>query len=210
MIEITVDSREHSSRIAHILQSMPETNVAVQELAIGDYVVSEGVVIERKEAGDFVASIMDGRMTQQAEFMAASEYRHAILVLEGDLSEVHSDIAPNAISGMLSYLVALKQIAVVPTADVDASAQLIHDIARHLQEGLGYEISLRSGKPKTLALQRQFLLEGLPGVGPIAAQKLLEHFGDPAVVFTATEQELRAVKGVGPKMANNIRKVLVS
>ena len=58
MIEITVDSREHSSRIAHILQSMPETNVAVQELAIGDYVVSEGGVIERKEAGDFVASAL--------------------------------------------------------------------------------------------------------------------------------------------------------
>ena len=210
MIEITVDSREHSSNIANMLQGMPKTNVTVQELEIGDYLVSEGVVIERKEADDFVASIMDGRMTQQAEFMAASDYRQAIIVLEGDLSEVHSDIGPNAISGMLSYLVALKQIAVVPTADVGASARLIHDIARHLQAGLGYEIALRPGKPKTLTLQRQFLLEGLPGVGPIAAKSLLEHFGDPAAVFSATENELRSVKGVGPKMAANIRKVLTS
>jgi Fanconi anemia group M protein len=82
-------------------------------------------------------------------------------------------------------------------------------MARHLQKGLGYEISLRSGKPKSLSLQRQFLLEGLPGVGPVAAQRILAHFDNPLSVFSATEQELRAVKGVGPKMAANIRKVLV-
>ncbi len=210
MIEITVDSREHSSQIAHMLQSMPETNVTVRELEIGDYLVSEGVVVERKEAGDFVASILDGRLMKQAEFMAAAENRQAILILEGDLSESRSHISTTAISGALSYLVALKQIAVVPTANAQASARLIHDLARHLQEGLGYEIALRSGKPKTLSLQRQFLLEGLPGVGPVAAQKLLEHFGEPAAVFCATEQELRAVKGVGPKMAANIRKVLIN
>ncbi|MDP6772493.1 MAG: ERCC4 domain-containing protein, partial [Anaerolineales bacterium] len=189
-IQITVDSREHASNIAQILQTMPKTSIKVKSLEIGDYLVSDEVVVERKTADDFAASITDGRLIQQAEFIAASSFHQAIYIIEGDLSDMHSEISQNAISGALSYLVALKQIAVIPTTDVNASARLIHDMARHLQEGLGYEVPLRSGKKKTLSLQRQFLVEGLPSVGPVAAQRLLEHFGSPAAVFSATEDEL--------------------
>ena len=61
LIEVTVDSREHTSRIAQILRSMPKTDVTVKALDIGDYLVSDDVVVERKTADDFAASVVDGQ-----------------------------------------------------------------------------------------------------------------------------------------------------
>jgi DNA processing protein len=41
----------------------------------------------------------------------------------------------------------------------------------------------------------------VPGVGPLTASSLLEHFGTPGAVLDAGESALRRVRGVGPKLA---------
>ena len=65
-------------------------------------------------------------------------------------------------------------------------------MAVHLQHGLGYIVGMRSNKPKG-QLAARYILEGLPTVGPKAAQSLLEHFGSPRRVFAATRDELLQV-----------------
>jgi ERCC4-type nuclease len=84
----------------------------------------------------------------------------------------------------------------------------IATIARPAQYGLGYEIALRAAKPNTLDVQRQFLIEGLPGIGPGRAKKLLEHFGTPLAVFQANMEQLQAVPGIGASAASGIFRVL--
>jgi DNA processing protein len=44
----------------------------------------------------------------------------------------------------------------------------------------------------------------VPNVGPITRRALLERFGTPAAVFEASPDELREVKGVGPKLMGRI------
>jgi len=44
----------------------------------------------------------------------------------------------------------------------------------------------------------------VPDVGPITRRALLERFGSPGAVFAAAPDELRAVKGVGPKLLGRI------
>ena len=48
------------------------------------------------------------------------------------------------------------------------------------------------------------VLDGIPGVGPATKKALLRHFGSVKAIRAASAQELQAVKGVGPKLAEAI------
>ena len=164
-------------------------------------------MIERKEANDFVTSIMNGHLFSQAESLA-SHVDRPFIVLEGNLDEIYSAIDPESVAGAISTLLLFYGIAVAPSASTDTTVRLIGRMVRHATDGLGYEIPLRTNKPKTDGSTALFLVEGLPGVGPEMARKLLGHFGTPAKVFSATADELRQIKGVGPKSISSIRHAL--
>ena len=53
-----------------------------------------------------------------------------------------------------------------------------------------------------------YILQGLPNISGVMAERLLEHFGSVKAVFEADEKELREVKGVGPMTARRIVEVL--
>lgn len=46
-----------------------------------------------------------------------------------------------------------------------------------------------------------------PYVGPLTRQRLVEHFGSARQVFQATGEQLRAVEGIGPKIARSLREM---
>ena len=53
--------------------------------------------------------------------------------------------------------------------------------------------------------QAYMVLNGLPSIGPISLNRLLDAFdGDPVAVLSAGASDLRQVNGVGPVMANNV------
>ncbi len=63
-------------------------------------------------------------------------------------------------------------------------------------------------KPKRLASKRLFLLQGLPGVGPALAHRLLRHFGSIERIFTADAVALAKVRGIGEQKAARIRELV--
>jgi DNA processing protein len=50
-----------------------------------------------------------------------------------------------------------------------------------------------------LALQR------VVGIGDVMAKRLIEHFGDPHAVFSASERELMEVEGIGPHVVSSLK-----
>ena len=205
-LSIIADSREHRSGLIPELTRLGAI-VQVEELEAGDYVLAEGLAVERKEANDFVSSIMDRRLFAQVPLLKAT-YARPFIIVEGDLSSVRSAIEPAALAGALSYLSVLEGITVLHTAGAEQTALQLITMARHATQGLGYEIALRGAKPKDRRSQAQYLVEGLPGIGPAAAKKLLDHFGSPAKVLSASQEELTQVKGIGAKMAATVHEVL--
>ena len=193
---LLVDSQERRSGIGPRLSRMGFP-VRTKKLPAGDYALPGSFLIERKEANDFVTSIMDGHLFHQAELLASQADR-PLMILEGSLDEIYSGIDPESIAGALSALVLFYGIAILPTSDVDGTARLIGRLIRHATRGLGYEIPMRTDKPRCDSGAALFLVEGLPGVGPGMARKLLQYFKTPARIFAADANELRAVKGVGP------------
>ena len=199
---ITADSRESRSGIALKLQNLPGVSLEQAELTSGDYLIGPGVAVERKAASDFVISLMEGRLFDQLARMAI-EHERAIVLVEGNIYETRSAISPESLDGALSYISLLSGASLIHSPSLARTPYILHRMALHVQHGLGYELPLRAGKPKGPAAA-QYILEGLPSVGPKLAQVLLAHFGSPRAVFSATREELLQVKGLGPKSADTI------
>ena len=65
--------------------------------------------------------------------------------------------------------------------------------------------NLSHSAPTISDIGRKYLRFHLvPDVGPVRMRKLLEHFGNPDSVFTASRAELMRVDGIGPKIAESI------
>lgn len=207
VIELIADSREARSGIAERIGSMPGYSVRVEQLEVGDFIPGPGVVVERKRGPDWAASILDGRFIPQIKLMKAT-YGRAIVLIEGSVTDTFSRIELNALMGAKSWVAALQEVPMLHTANEEESAALLAIMARHLQEGLGYDEPLRSNKPKDNGVIAQYIVEGLPGVGPGKAKGLLAAFGSASGVFGASVQALAAVKGIGPKTAERIREAL--
>jgi Fanconi anemia group M protein len=199
---ITADSRESRSGIALKLRSLPGVSLEQAEMTSGDYLIGPGVAVERKAASDFVLSLMEGRLFDQLARMAI-EHERAIILIEGNIYETRSAITPEALDGAMSYISLLSGASLIHSPSLARTPYLIHRMALHIQHGLGYEIPIRTCKPKGPAAA-QFILEGLPSVGPKLAQVLLAHFGSPRAVFSATREDLLQVKGLGPKSVDAI------
>ncbi len=202
-ITIIVDKSEFASGIPGMLASISEVTVETAELSCGDYVIGEGVVCERKTAADFIASLFDKRLFVQAKKMS-TDYVKVIILIEGDIYATQSAIAHNALRGAFSYLAVLEGFSLVYTHDSEGTAKLLATMARHLQHGLGYEIPLRCNKSKDSRVISQFIIEGLPSIGPGKAISLLQHFGSVEGVFLASQQDLIEVEGIGKQLANRI------
>ncbi|MFM9956287.1 MAG: helix-hairpin-helix domain-containing protein [Opitutaceae bacterium] len=60
-------------------------------------------------------------------------------------------------------------------------------------------------RPKGKRARQLFVLQGLPGVGPERAGRLLEHFGSVEGVAMALAAELAVIDGIGGSTAGKIR-----
>lgn len=205
---VFADTREGNSKVIRHLSEM-EIDVKVQAMAVGDYQVSDEVVIERKTAKDFVDSIVDKRLFKQARSLM-EEFKRPLIILEGD-DLYNGMINPNAIRGSIASIALDFGISIIPTRNAQDTAAMIKRIAIREQSGEKTPIQIRTDKkPVNLWEQQLFIIESLPNIGPVNAKNLLEHFGTVANIINASESQLQEVEGIGIKTAANIRKVVDS
>lgn len=200
---LLVDHRE-PGRMVDLLRTVQNLELAGANLEIGDYVVPDRLIIERKTVTDFVNSVTeDGkRLFHQTEAMAASDVM-GVLLIEGDIYAQQRMALPQ-IAGALSFIAVIQRVSVIPTLGLEHSAMMIAKLVRHAVHGLGYDLGLRGSAPRDPAKAAAFLLEGLPGVSATRAQALLTHFGSLQAVALASEAQLRKIDGIGPKTAKLI------
>jgi Fanconi anemia group M protein len=206
MARLIADSRESTSGLIQLLTNRG-AEVVLEELECADYVLADGIAVERKTAEDFAGSIIDRRLFVQIALLKDT-YEKVFIVVEGDPFDTQSSISHEAIFGALSYISVIERIPVISTRDAPHTAEMLLTMQRHAVQGLGYEVAFRASKPRSRAVRAQFLIEGLPGIGPTAAKRLLKHFGSAGAIFSATPEQLKKVPGVGPKTIQAIREVL--
>lgn len=205
--QVIVDHRELNGPLARLLRQ-EGIQMDAQTLPTGDVILSNRLVIERKAAEDFCKSIIDGRLMEQARSLKRN-FEAPLFLIEGNPFQARRGIQRSAIAGAIATLAARFGVTVLTVDDVREAAKTVAAMARQEQdEGRGPP-QLRHGTAgRTTGEQQRYLMEGLPQVSAKRAARLLEHFGTPAAVFRATEEDLRKVHGIGPTTARAIHEVL--
>ena len=206
--KVFADDREKGNGIIKELIDLG-IKIDLKRLEVGDYIVSSRCVIEYKKLPDFVDSIIDGRLLQQAKDIKQS-FERPVIMVEGT-EDIYSlrKIHPNSIRGMLATIAVSYGIPIIQTKTSKESAALIAAMAKREQEETSKDFSLHGDrKPLTLKEQQEYIISALPGVGPALAKPLLKRFGSVKSVVIASEEELKEVEKIGEKKAKDIQSVL--
>ncbi|MCX6708303.1 MAG: DEAD/DEAH box helicase [Candidatus Woesearchaeota archaeon] len=205
-VKIFADYREKSTGT---VKELVELGIAVklEMLQCADYVLSARAGVELKTVSDFVDSIIDGRLLEQLKTLKKS-YERPLIIIQGtqDLYTARN-VHPNAIRGMLSTIAISYGIPIIYTKDEKDSAALLLTIAKREQEDKKDFSPHADRKPMTTKEQQEYIVSALPSVGPNLAKELLICFGSVEKVFTATEEELLKVTGVGEKIAKQVKEI---
>jgi DNA excision repair protein ERCC-4 len=207
-VVVVADQRENRSGVPSLLRSMG-IDVKYRTLAVGDYVVTSGYVIERKTVRDFVNSLFTGRLFDQVKRITDS-YGECIVVVEGNINEALDQLSkPRGIWGALISLILDHRGHVFFTANQQETADLLYVIAtRQVSRKPVRPLIYKRMRPRTMEDLQLNILGNLPGVGPVLAERLLDHFGSPRGALSAPAVELRKVEGIGRKRAEDIARVL--
>ena len=211
-VEIVVDQRELDSNIAKDLSTREGVETRLETLAVGDYVLSDRVAVERKSVADFLDTLTGGDRSLFEQIGDLSRaYARPILILEGEGIYEERNVHPGAIRGALASLAVDFDVSVLQTRDEDDTAELLETIATREQTERERSVSVHGGKSaKTLAEQQEYVVSAIADIGPVTARTLLEEFGTVEAVMTAREDDLLEVSGVGSVTAERIRDVVGS
>lgn len=207
-IIIFVDHREQNSTVTKDLFNK-ECKIIMKQLTVGDYILSQDVVVERKTIEDFLTSIIDGRLFNQLIDLRTN-YQKPLLILEGNINDIFTlrNIHKNAIMGALTSIALDYQVPIINTKNSSETAEYIFVIAKREQIAKEKEVRLRMGrKGITPSEQQQFIVEGFPLVGPLLAKNLLKEFGSIKNIINASEIDLQKVENLGKKKALSLRKI---
>ncbi len=201
-------------------------NVEIRPLDVCDFVISDRVGVERKDTSDFLGSMKDGRLFNQARDMSEI-YEKPIIILEGTMKKAlkRSRMRPSSIYGAMSSISLDYGVNIIPTDDQKATAILLHRLCYREQAKEERTIQLRSIK-RSLSLHEQqvFLLSGLPQIGTTLAEDLLNTFDNPYRVLAEFAQAeihtspsgktkrllgpLADIRGVGPTIVETAQQLL--
>ncbi len=203
--KIIIDVREIYSGIPDLLSL--KADVEIKQLAVGDYILSDKIAVERKRAEDFLESLINKRIFNQIDRLKEA-YEKPILIIE-DVGLFSRNINERAIYGAIAYILTECDIPVIRTRDAEETASLLYAIAVREQFKKKKDVSLRGKKPKmSLKERQQFIIEGLPNVSAVLAKRLLDYFGSVKNVINASLAELKRVEGIGEKKAKAIKEVI--
>jgi len=198
--KILIDNREKNSLVPAILSKL-NIDFEFIHLPTGDYIVND-VVIERKTIPDLKSSIINKRILFQLKEL--KQYPKAILLIEGiSTFELYEGIIhENALRGFILSTALEHKIPVIFTENEEDSAKYLAVLAKKTKKA---SLSLRPKIQLDKDEQKQFILEGFPGIGPQTAKRLLHKFKTIKNIINADEKEISEILG---KKAENFKRII--
>jgi len=205
-LRIVVDEREKKSGIPSLLKGIG-INLEIKTLPVGDYIVAPETIVERKSISDLVSSVFDGRLFDQCNRMKEN-FQFPIIIIEGDIDEIEKLIEnPFVFYGAVSSVALDFKIPIISTPNATHTAKLLVSMCSRKDVTKGPFIK-KIRKSDDIQRQQLSVLSSLPGVGEKTAIRMLEKFGTPLKVFSASSTELSKISGLGELRAKKIKKML--
>jgi len=214
ILDLKIDFREQRSGIVEEIGKLSDKfTYEIVSLPTGDYWMGDKIIIERKTISDFLTSIKDGRIFQQA-YRIAQTGKNGLVILEGDKSMADSSsFSREAVQGALIHLELFIGIPVIHSLNIHETATLLSSIFRQCQQQklprqkhiIHVSPGIRINKKQR---QKLSLLQNLPGIGSKKGLGLLSHLGSIVNIINASQTDLTKVKGIGKKLADQIYGIL--
>ena len=204
-INIIADDREPKNVVIASLLQIEDVNVSIRRLSMGDYQIDNRLIVERKTLKDFAISIMDGRLFKQMIYLTNSK-SGGVLIIEGTTSDtIDIGMSREAMQGALITVSLILGIPVLRSKDPFETAKLLVYIGRQIKSMAIGGVQRHGYRPKNKRKRQLFILQGLPGVGPERAERLLARFGSVEAAISASSSELQSVNSFGKSVADKIR-----
>ena len=181
-------------------------------LDIGDIIINDTVIIERKSPGDFIESMTSGHLEDQLQRMH-NEYDHVHVLVSGtydDLKNHRSRVPFKAIRAFIASMAIRWQTPPLFTSDEQELAYTAIDLGRKVVEPL----KRHPGKPQVEVDndlgpvgQAAMLADD---VGPKLAQTIQESdmFWTVKDLCEADVDQLTEIDGIGPRTATKLKSKL--
>jgi ERCC4-type nuclease len=201
---IAYDHRERRSGVPQRLERLGLV-LEPRDLGSADYVLSPRLAVVRKTEAALAPWVLLGRFERAVDAVRAS---HPVVVV---VLQRSSGAVPDGVRRSVLARLARRGVAVLAAAGPDEAAAWIARLAR--QEGRGPGgADLPAGslgrKARDLDRVAEDLVAWLPGVSHVGALRLLEHFGSVRALSAASAEEIRAVRGFGPKRSAAVEAAL--
>lgn len=213
--DIIVDSNEkfHSEDLIEELKKLGLT-VAVNKLEVGDYFIPygnapKGLLIERKTAEDFINSIIDYRLWNQAESLSRISGESgidSILLIEGDIWNVMENrkISEIAVLRAIDEISLTFRIPVLYTRDSKMTALWMAAKIKSFRKKTERGKFLPYTRKKAPSDSERVLNSLAILAGYETARKLLRTFGSLKNVTSLSIEQLKNIEGIGETRAKKL------
>lgn|SRR5690606_18263517 len=174
------------------------------------------VGVQRKEfPGDFLASVVDGRLAKEVAQMRGLDIRVLVLegratwTTEGQLVTSWGQAWTKTAHRRYLCSLAAEGVWVFSTDNVDDTVTFLRDLHAWTRKPEHRALRTRPGAKRdrwgrvSSRAYQLHLIQGIDGVGPELAERILDTIGMP-FGLRVTEEDLLRVHGIGPRTARRI------
>lgn len=204
-MKIFVDAREPKNVINAGKKHFSE--VVVKQLPVGD-VVYEDLCIERKEISDFVGSVANGRVFQQARNMVKNYRRNWIIIVGSQKSAAFNRYVRFSVGNYLAAVASLEQLVSVIHVDNPTQfwkqCKFLFEKSTDGKDRMNQRVKrIERGTGDVYVDQ----LAQVPKIGPKKAQAIIDTFEMQNLypLYHMSVKELMQVRGIGEKQASTIK-----
>jgi len=186
--KVLVDIHEKNSLVPSLLSKL-NIDYEFVSLDVADYIIND-IAIERKTISDLKSSIINKRILFQLKEI--KQYPKHLLIVELNENPYEGIIHENALRGFILSTLLESQVPIIFSQGEEDTAKYILILASKKRKSC---ISLRKKIPLSIDEQKQFVLEGFPGIGPATTKKLLKQFGSIRNIINSDEISLKSILG---------------
>lgn len=231
VVEINVDGRERDmiplfQRFVSSRKSDIITGINLKQLQVSDVCTQDGLVGIERKAGDFIPSIFNDQLSKQLKEMKDNfEYTFLFIEYDGivDLIVDNKGINPKVVAGSLTSILARSNVPILFTGNYSSikpplephpyyvplvvrTIEKFYDGKTVIKESAYTPIRRKATKEE---IKRAMFINVFPSLGKKKVDNLFNHFGNSfSNIVNASVEEIKEVKGIGDKLARNIKDVL--
>ncbi len=159
-VSVIADDRERDPALREALLALPELEVRWKRLVLGDFLVDQRLIVERKTVLDFAVSVVDGRLFSQCRRLAGCGLC-PVLVLEGTQAMLAGRaFSRDALLGAMVTVQLVFGIPVLRSVSPSETVRLLRIVACQTARLEAGRVHRPGYRPRSRRGRQSFLLQG--------------------------------------------------